>query len=119
MKYLLIAAVLVSGFAHAGDVYVQVQPNNDWFSQDLAQKRQQNIEAMSRSIQGVQASLVARKTVTNSVLVVNCGKATNLVRTFQDGHMEQTDMGGKNVSAMDLATIQASLPALKIVQGCE
>lgn len=134
MKNLLFAWMLfAAGAAHADDTTTTCQTmpggltecsshSDNWaadYSRMLEQRRQANIDAMSRSIQGVSNALAARKTVANAVLVINCGKATKLIRTFADGHIDQSDMGGVVVSDLDIATIQASLPSLHVVRGCD
>jgi hypothetical protein len=117
-----IATLVVGAFVSpvfAGDVYIQTQPDMSWYARMIEQRRQQNIDAMSNNVSGLQNAIAARKIIVNSVLVIECGKAKLLVRTFGDGHIEQTPMGGQKVSDLDLATIEATYPALKIVRGCD
>lgn len=132
MKTLVILGMLLAGGAayadetncqtYGHDTHCTTTSNNnntEDFTQMVVRQRERDQTALNQSARGVYNAYASKKTVVNAVLEVNCGKAIKLVRVFADGKLDESDMGSVPVSELDIATIQASLPMLQIIRGCE
>lgn len=129
MKTLVILGLLgMAGTAYADDINCQTINNITSChstSTDYSYLHNAGQDSIARAGYGLGQILAgamtprAKKTVVNAVLEVNCGKAIKLVRIFADGKLDESDMGSVPVSDLDIATIQASLPMLQIIRGCE